>query len=152
MSADSVESDLAATAHSVAHEILAAWLAQHKREFQQVVEGIARDELRRIEDGVAELQRLGADAAGVHPGDSSVEGQFHEILREIPLVFRDVGADLWRFGIPWWIDLFLPIRPVRALIARRCLTQLNGLVEAYRREIVSRKRRFWISCGGGSTS
>jgi hypothetical protein len=137
LSVDSVESDLATTAHAVAHKILAAWLAQHRRELQQVVEDIAGGELRRIEDAAAELQRLGADAAGVHPGDSSVEEQFHEILREIPLVFRDVGADLWRFGIPWWVDLLLQIPPARTLIARHCLAQLNNLVEAYRREIVS---------------
>jgi hypothetical protein len=141
VSADSVESDLAATAHTVAHEILAAWLAQHQREFQQVVEGIAGDELRRIEDAVAELQCLGADAAGVDPGDSRVEEQFNEILREIPLVFRDIQADLWRFGIPWWIDLLLPIPLARTLIARRCLAQLNGSVEAYRREVVSLLKR-----------
>ena len=137
VSADSVESDLATTAHTVAHKILAAWLAQHQREFQQVVEGIARDELRRIEDAVAELRRLGADAAGVPPGESSVGGQFNEILREIPLVFRDIEADLWRFGLPWWIDLVLPIPLAGTLITRRCLKQLNGLVEAYRQEIVS---------------
>jgi len=134
---DSVESDLATNAHTVAHKILASWLAQHKQEFQEVVEGIARGELRRVEDGVAELQRLGADAAGLHPGDSGVQGQLNEILREIPLVFRDLKSDLWRFGVPWWIDLLLPIPPARTLIARRCLAQLNGLVEAYRQEITS---------------
>jgi hypothetical protein len=40
------------------HILLIGWLAQHKREFQQVVEGIARGELKRIEDAVAELQRM----------------------------------------------------------------------------------------------
>lgn len=137
ISADSFESDLAMKVHAAVNKILSAWLAQHEKDFQQAVDGLVRKELGGIESALAELRRLGADSGGLTQEDSGTAGQFDEMLPEFPLVFRDLRPDLWRFGMPWWTDLLLPIPAARRLLTRRCLNRLNDLTQQYRQEVIS---------------
>jgi len=141
LSADSVEPELNAAAHTAANKVLQAWLAEHQRDFQQLVDGVAIEELRCIDDGLSRLQCVSADTAGVSSSSVQSETKVNEILREIPLTFRDIQADLWTFEIPWWIELLLPVRPIRTAVTRRCSARLDQLIVAWQQEIVSAMKR-----------
>jgi len=136
LSADSAESVLNAGANTAANKVLQAWLSEHQREFQQLVDADAREELRCIEDGLIRLQSVAAGAdTDLHRPQT--EGQLNEVLCETQLTFREMRPDLWNFQIPWWVELFVPVPAVRALLTRRCLARLVPLIDSWRHEITA---------------
>ena len=124
-SADTLNSGVAAAVHNTAQPILTAWLSERQREFRDVVDEVAREELRYLLQRLLQLDQ-----------SQSVEGLVSELLRGLSLSFRISSPDLWDFRLPWWMELVLPIRAIRHRITRLCLKELDNLLPAFQREVL----------------